>query len=207
MAKVTKGNFSPEHNDEEKSELKMAVQSNPVMPIKEADIKEAITNIFNGLKASSQKDAMSTLLYDHIEKNLQYFKDPEDFHLMCNYKFEQIIESLIGLYFQKEDDFIADIYLHYEVYNRNITKVTEKMEGWTCSVDRARFILRKVLEFRKTNIKPVFEKTEKAYQVPALGSFDQWYDLVKGIHHLQYGNPIEYLFAFSTLIEKAITNT
>lgn len=165
--------------------------------MEKSEIKKAMTNIFDCLLADSKAEAKSNPLFKFIESNKDWLGDPEEFNVMINHKYRNIIGQCVEGTYKSDNNTIKLIYNYWNIFENNINKITRKLEGMCCSSDRTRKIIKSYIEYSLTGELP---KWEESYSVPKIGNAEDWMDLIDGIAGLIYGNNENYLSAYMRLI-------
>lgn len=169
------------------------------------DIKTVLSLIAE-VKDIENKDLFEKILETY--KPNRSFKDAEEFYDIVWLTYEEFTEQLIKLKFQEKltknsklDDLVF-LYQHESYFKSHFCKLFEQYEGWGCSADKARTILRALERFFITGKEIQFDYSgEYTYHLPKkiLSNHKEILDFYYGLTHLYFGNPFKYLELLANL--------
>lgn len=163
--------------------------------------KKAIAEVIESLADSFDKEHLANPMFQHIIKNAEYLKDPDEMHTMILHPFIRCLELAIS-HSQVKSSSVADLWVNYDFLENNVSKLCSRFYGSGCSVDRGRFIVKSFIKFKETGVMPKFDwKQEYTFHYPKKGTLKQWFSFVEGVHRLKYGYNDIYLKSIMKLIE------
>ena len=164
---------------------------------------KSMKTLLDGIVSHTREEDKASPVFAHLSRQIEYLKDPEDFHVMGIYPIERIAGTFVETQFKKDNYLARDIYLSYNFFAKNIASLCTSFYGFGCSVDKARFLLRAAINWKETGHLPVFNMdSEFSFHFPDTGTPKQWMDFIVGLQRLSYGYNQEYLFALMTLIKE-----
>lgn len=136
------------------------------------------------------------------------FKDAEEFEFAVWLPYEEFTEQLIKLNFQDSlneysniDDLVF-LYQHGSYFKSHFCKLFEQYEGFSCSADKARTILRALESFFIIGKEIQFDYSgEYTYHLPKkiLSNHKEILDFYYGLTYLYFGNPVKYIEEWAKL--------
>lgn len=176
----------------------------------EDNIKKGITAIFEAITTENESEAMGFITESLLAMKESKYKlnDPENFDLFINNKVDNVIETLTeGLHdpTKCKDTYKPNfIYRQYGFLERNIEKLCEDREGFSCSADKSRHIMRLYLKYVLTGDVPEINPGKKDYWSPKFGDGQTWMDFCDGLYELYYGRTEKYLMSLNILLKAEI---
>lgn len=162
---------------------------------------KSISSIFSSLLSSARDDAQTiveeTRQLPEIQQAIKALADrnPDRFYLSLLYPLTQVVRGLVNEQVgrSQEADFLL---MQREFVSSHIRKLIEQHEGWPCSADKVRTIMRVALTYY-IDQKPIeFNyQGEYVFHLPTKIFNDQESILgfINGLKHLYYGDPEPYL--------------
>ena len=173
------------------------------------DIEKGMTdvNINDGIKVlvkkivdNMAKEDKASPMFEHILKNVEYIKDPEEFNSMALYPIKRVIRTFVSTQFKEENYLANDIYTNYDFFEDNVSELCRKFEGNFACADKARTLLRFAVKWKETGTVPQFNwKQRYTFHYPKTGTAEQWMNFIDGLCGLLYGNNQKYLSALEEL--------
>lgn len=170
--------------------------------------EKGLTNVISSLLSGQEKERASLyekiLLEEDFHKHFKIDKDkfdPCDFHIYLQYPYEQFLECLIDNQLKismKAKYFLLNIHF----FENHITRVIERIEGSTCSVDKSRTIVSGIYSFLAYDRKIEFNyEGEYTYHLPRqiLKTHDEIIKYYEALDDLYWGKEIKYLEFLLTL--------
>lgn len=174
-------------------------------PLSRDEIKENLSNLLTGILDHTDREARKSLLYAALVKDGKIFKDPDTFFFFLTY--DQKLATKAALKTVKEltnenSDEYCHVFLNYNFYESHIERLCTDFEGSFGCADKSRTIVGRYLAYLRTGEKGKWESGEKGcYWLPTFGTQDEWFEYMKGLHYLYYGQAARYLNAYQRLIE------
>jgi len=157
--------------------------------------------IVNTLLDNFDKEHLENPIFKHIVKNKKWLDNPDHVYTMIMFPFKRCLELAINMT-QEQKNEVTTLWLNYEFLKRNVSELCSQFYGSGCCVDRGSFIVNSYIEYVKTGIMPKLNWKQKyTFHYPEKGTLKQWFNLVAGVHRLQYGYNKEYLLALKKIIE------
>jgi hypothetical protein len=103
---------------------------------------------------------------------------------------------------------VVFIFSNYNFIEHHFVYWIKEVEGWQCSADKSRTIVKRLLAFYKEGTKIEFDYSgEYTFHLPKIifTTHDSIIEFYKGLKDLKYGNPTNYLAALKSLIDKKNT--
>lgn len=167
---------------------------------KEVDIGSAIKSIFNKLEGEASSEARSEPIFKFLMARSEWFKDPEETHLMVIHDFNKIIKEVVKVMVPGADYIIQDIYVNWDWFDNVVTRLCKDLYGAAFSADIGRFIVKAFIKYRLTG--EIQEFNRENYWEPNTGEFSEWMDLVAGVASLRVGNVLTFAKAYAALTIK-----
>ena len=155
--------------------------------------KEIMKNVISTLADKMQEEKQ-----EELKEIIEIFKGlklkPDHFYLYFMFNLKIVLEEVYGKSY--------DIVLYYNVFESNIENVIALLGDSTCCADKARYILKRYLEYIAEGTVVDFSKKKKEeFWVPNIGTFEEWMDFVEGIKGLIYGNTNKFLISYKNLLK------
>lgn len=162
---------------------------------------KSISNIFSSLLSSARDEAQvvveETRQLPEIQRAIEALADrnPDRFYLALLYPLTQVVRGLVNEQVGRcqEAEFLL---MQRDFVSSHIRKLIEQHEGWPCSADKVRTIMRAALSFYIDQKQIEFNyQGEYVFHLPTKILNDQASILgfVNGLKHLYYGDPEPYL--------------
>lgn len=172
--------------------------SNENNPLKEV-IDSLVENIHNESKLEyGELIAAYLTKYDYLDINdpekLSLLKDltlGKQSHLLMKMATQQteILNPQVKT-FERQSN-IEFLYEHYGFFKKHIEKIILEYEGFSCSADKSRWIIKTYLKYLQTNRVPKVE--EKKYWHPKMLDVGLWMNWLDTFIFIYYGDEIQYV--------------
>jgi hypothetical protein len=167
--------------------------------MKKTDLHNFLTSFGNSISNENKE------LYKKIidTTGIETFNNPSEFHTAIMYPFEKFIKGYISTEIKDNYD-IKFIYLNYRYIENNFRYYIELFDGFACCTDKARTILKSILNYYLTSEEIKFNyDQEYTFHLPKkiFTNHNQIIDFYKGIQNLHLGNPKKYLETVKILMQ------
>lgn len=164
-------------------------------------MKNEIKDVLDSLTVSIKNEQIE--LYKKIieTNNIASFDGPEEFFFAVIYPFEMFVSGMINCSVSKNSD-IEFIYENYNFIERMFLRLVTEKEGFACSADKSRTIIRNLINFFETSNKINFNYDgEYTYHLPKkiFNNHTEIINFYEAIKKLYCGNPDEYVKFISEL--------
>lgn len=174
--------------------------------------KDAIQNLLETILGSSNEDKASLFkAVSHIpamEDAQAYAKSgqADEFTYSLVYPLERVVEGLLESTIpgRVKAQFILQ---HYRFLRSNFQTLLERREGLSCSADKARTILHRLLRFYLTEQEVAFDSSEAhtfGHPTQIFRTHREIVDFFEGLYALYYGLPEKYLQALAPLLQPVV---
>ena len=162
---------------------------------------KSISSIFSSLLTSARDEAQTvveeTRQLPEIQRAIEALADrnPDRFYLALLYPLTQVVRGLVNEQVGRcqEAEFLL---MQRDFVSSHIRKLIEQHEGWPCSADKVRTIMRVALRYY-IDQKPIeFNyQGEYVFHLPTkiLSDQESILGFINGLKHLYYGDPEPYL--------------
>ncbi|WP_223559602.1 hypothetical protein [Chryseobacterium lathyri] len=160
-----------------------------------------IKDVLDALTVSIKKEQIE--LYKQIiqTNKITSFDGPEEFFFAVIYPFEKFVSGMINCSVSKNPD-IEFIYENYNFVERMFLRLVKEKEGFSCSADKSRTIIRSLIKFFETNTEISFNYDgEYTYHLPKkiFSNHKEIINFYEAIKKLYCGNPDKYVEFISEL--------
>lgn len=175
-------------------------------PLTRTEIQNGLTNLLTGLLSGIDEKAKKHALYTAlVEQGEKIFKDPDTFYFTLTYEqrnsTKAALKAVKGLTNDNSEEY-CHVFLNYNFYESHIERLCTSFEGGFACADKSRTIVGRYLVYLRTGEKGKWESGEKGcYWLPVFGSQDDWFEYMKGLHYLYYGQTERYLVSYQKLID------
>ena len=174
-------------------------------------MEEVLTSFCDAIESEDKKryGALANEVYDRLNKQFEGEKkninNPEYFDLFINYRLKKILNLVLDKINEgsKVENKTKFIYLQYDFLKINIKQLIVDREGFSCSMDKTRTIIKMYLNYTITADIPEFTGEEK-WDEPKFGTYEEWIKYCDSLYGLYYGHTTEYLKALETLLKAEI---
>ena len=174
--------------------------------------KEGIAEALGGLLEAISKEGVG--LYRNLAGTNLVSKaaaaarngDPEIFYLSLQYDLDQLLSGVVETEIPGKRD-AHFLMLKSQFVGSHMDKLFRRYEGWPCSHDKTKTVMRSLMKFFKTGEKIQFNyNNEFTYHLPAkvLNEHDQIIAYFNALQHLYYGNPEHYFTVMASFGEPEI---
>lgn len=179
------------------------------------ETKDAISEVIGAMLNALEKDEQLALEKFAEHPGMQRVcasiegRKPDHFHLFMMYPLESAIGAMVRSVFA---DKVADkndlsrvefIFCHAEMIESHYEKLICQFDGWPCSADKSRTIIRALTRYFVEGKRIEFDRSdESAYWLPknVFTTHDEIVELFHGIREFHYGNPSRYIKAFGAIV-------
>jgi hypothetical protein len=164
----------------------------------EKTINNIIDDIITGTEAETLKK------YPDLIDTLVKLGDPDDYDIGFLYDIKKCLRCALKFKYPevKNINKLVFLYSNYCFVEHQILTFIEKTTGTSCSVDKARYVVRGLMKYFVTGEKISFEITdEKQYWIPIFWNIDEWLFFYDAIVDLYYGKPNKYLIILQDFLE------
>lgn len=168
-----------------------------------SEIKEVINSIFGSIVEENKNSYNELKDNDRVKAAVDAASkgDYEDFYYCLLHQFSQFTDGLLATVTSNEK---AQFFLkHGNFVERQFIKLIEKYEGPSCSADKSRAIMRKLLKFHMTGELIFFDyNQEYTYHYPRkiFTDHDIIIKFADSVHSLYYGYSEPYLIALADVL-------
>lgn len=172
------------------------------------DIEKGLKQIFESMSKKMSEEDREHPFFKFLLENQKLANDPDEFNTMIKYPIERTIHTFVKEKFQTDNHLIANVYSHYDFFERNISFLCSQMFGGACSVDRARFIVKSAIRWKESGKIPKLNwEQEYTFHYPPKGTMEEWMNFVEGLDSLIYGNNKQYLLSIQALMKSCSTKS
>lgn len=178
------------------------------------NMNDGFDKVINSLFESFEKegDEKGRLVLNTLKEHMDIpdfdRENIEEFNIFINNNLKKVLSVLIKDIYKESElnrniiSKLQFIYLQYDFLDKNIRKLINQKDGFTCCADKTYFIIKMYKKYLITNTIPEFdeEKDKNSYSIPKFGSYKEWINFCNGLYELYNGNPTNYLLAYNTLL-------
>lgn len=161
-----------------------------------------ITNFLEALM-DGVSDGQKKLYKSILESSeIPSFKTPEEFYFTVIYPYEKFVRGFIKSEISPSHD-IEFCLMHQRYLDRSFCDFFKEYEGFACSADKSRTVVKRIVEFFKTGHRIEFDyEQEYTFHLPkkVFKTHDHIMLMYEGLKNLQYGSNKKYIEALKTTI-------
>lgn len=163
--------------------------------ITQTDLENTINTLADGFQRSFEEGDEYAFLSQYFDGEVKNF---EDYNLLKILPIKQTLHAKFKQY-GKLMYKLTDLVMNYGFFDNTLSELIKKKEGWACSVDKSRWLIRQWVKWMLEGEMPDMTIGEKCYWKPHFGSAQQWIDFMEGLSFLLYGRPEKYIIALDAL--------
>lgn len=166
--------------------------------------KDTLKDFLNTLSDSIDKGKIE--LFEKIidGSRIEQFDSPEEFFYAILYPWEKFISGYLQSELKANSN-VEFIFKHSQYIDRHFANLFIKYEGGTCSSDKSRTIVNRLLQFYATGEPIEFNYgAEYTYHLPKIifKNHQDIIDFYEGLKSLLYGHPEKYLESLKKIISE-----
>lgn len=170
--------------------------------IKFEEIEETLDTLVTSILKESNVRSKKSKICEYLSKNKIPVEDPDEFNCLVVYPIMEILHTFIAAQFKDNNALASRVYINYNFFESNVSKLCEQFYGSACCVDKARYLLKAAIKWKGTGELPIFNwEQEYTYHYPKKGTPKQWMDFIDSLSFLLSGNNKKYLDTLKALVE------
>lgn len=165
--------------------------------MKTSDLTNFLASLGESISANNKE------LYKKIieSSELKNFDDYEEFYLSVLYPFENFIDGFVRSKYS-DNSHVAFLMANSQFVQCHFEEVLKNKEGFGCSADKSRTIIKRLIKFYSTGVPIEFNyEAKETYHLPksVFKTHDQIIEFYEGLKSLFYGKSEKYIRALHAL--------